>query len=115
MTTTPTLNYTSYDEDYVLTLDLSTYANGRLAISFWYDDPDCGPAPFAKVTVNMPDDHLNEGEVFVKDWAENENLVNYLLEQGWLTRTGREVLSGYVAPAVMVPAGPLATYIQERS
>lgn len=99
---------------------VSSYSNGRVALEFWFADPEMeefateeGPflAPYAKVTVNMPDDHLNEGEFFVKDWAENEDLVRHLREAGWLTHTGREVLSGFVTVPVMRAAGPLADLI----
>jgi hypothetical protein len=113
MTNEPNIRFTSYGEDFTLVPVIDRYSNGRLAISMmYYDDEMDMYAPFAKVTVNMPEDHLNEGEVFVKDWSENAELVEFLVEQGWLTRTGREVLSGYVAPAVMRPAGPLADFVK---
>ena|SRR5881392_1696635 len=111
----PQLPFTSFGEDFILEPVISTYSNGRLAIQFFYLDEKMDMmAPFAKVSVNMPDDHLNPGEVFVKDWAENEPLVAHLVEQGWFTPTGREVLSGFVAPAVMRPAGLLLDYIEGR-
>ena len=111
---TTTFTFTSpFDgEDYVLTPHREQYANGRLALTFTYRDEEMDmDAPFSRVTVNLPDEHLNEGEFFVKDWAENAPLVEALEEAGWLIRTGREVLSGYVAPAAMRAAGPLADYL----
>lgn len=97
-----TFTFTSFGTDYTCRPELSTYANGRTCLSILYWDEDMeGWFPFAKVTTNLPDQHLNEGEVFVKDWSENEAIVAYLEARGILTRTGREVLSGYVAPAVM--------------
>jgi len=98
-----TFNYTSFGEDMVLRPEFTAYANGRtcMVLTYWDDEME-GWFPFAKVTTNLPDQHLNEGEVFVKDWSENEAIVAHLESLGVLTRTGREVISGFVAPAVMV-------------
>lgn len=100
--TNSTITFTAFDQTFEVWPEASRYANGRLAISFVDNE-----GPFSKVTTNLPDQHLNEGEVFVKDWSENEALVNALLEAGWLTLTGREVQSGHVFPKVMRLAGPL--------
>ena len=110
-----TFNFNSYGEDMVLVPRFSRYAStDRVALEFWYeetideDDPEATfMAPFAKVTVNMPDVHLNEGEVLIKDYAENEALVQALIDEGWLIQTGREVASGFVFPMVARFAGPL--------
>jgi len=115
MNDTATFNFNSYGEDYVLIPRLSRYANGdRVALEFWYEeslddnDPEATyMAPFAKVTVNMPEVHLNEGEVLIKDYAENAELVAALVEAGWLLPTGREVNSGFVFPMVARLGGPL--------
>lgn len=93
-----TINYTSFGEDLVLSWEFSQYTNGRLALQFWVEQEY--PEPFAKVTVNMPDVHLNEGEVLIKSWAENGEFVAWLVEQGHLIPTGREVASGFVFPMV---------------
>lgn len=110
MTTSPTIAFTSFGEDFLLHLHVDRYTNGRLALSFWTEN-EWGPEPFAKVTVNMPEDHLNEGEFFVKDWAENAPLVEHLVAEGWLLAQGREVLSGYVAPGVYRAGGPLKEFL----
>lgn len=103
-----TFNYTSFGDDLVLLPEFNTYTNGRLAVSLLYKDTEFDTFfPFAKVTVNMPEIHLNEGEVLVKDWSENEALVAHLVEQGWIIPTGREVSSGFVFPMVATLAGPL--------
>jgi hypothetical protein len=97
-----TFTFTSFGTDYTLTPEMSTYTNGRpcLNLLYWDDEMQCW-APFATITTNLPDQHLNEGEVFVKDWSENEEIVAYLVARGILTPTGREVISGFVAPQVM--------------
>ncbi len=104
--TNNTITFTAYGDTFTLSPKVDRYSNDRLAISFFDEE-----GPYAKLTVNLPDQHLNEGELFVKDWSENEFLVRALLQEGWLTPTGREVQSGYVFPKVMVPAGPLADHI----
>lgn len=104
---TTTIAYNSFGEDFVLHPRITAYANGRTCIEFWLEG-EWGLEPFTKVTVNMPDIHLNEGELLVKDWSENAEFVEFLVQEGWLIRTGREVSSGYVFPAVMRAAGPLA-------
>lgn len=107
-----TLNITAWGHTTECRPEVSQYSNGRLALSLLYFDEEMqGWLPHAKITVNLPDQHLNPGEFFVKDWAENEPIVEALLEAGWLERTGREVLSGYVAPQVMRAAGDLALHI----
>lgn len=103
MTTTPHLTIRSYDQSFEVWPQTDHYSNGRLHIRFW-----CDEGPFATLTVNLPDQHLNEGEVFVKDWAENADLFAALLEEGWVTPTGREVQSGFVFPKVMRLTGPLS-------
>lgn len=92
--------------------EVKAYANGRVAIDLLYwDDEMQDWFPHCHLTVNLPDQHLNEGELFVKDWAENELIANTLLEFGWLERTGREVISGFVAPMVARPAGALKEFL----
>ena len=106
---TNSINYTAWGVTYTLTPRFDKYTNGRLAIILDYADEEMDMlAPFAKVTVNMPDIHLNEGEVLIKDWSENEPLVEFLVEEGLLIPTGREVASGYIFPMVARLGGILA-------
>jgi hypothetical protein len=105
-------HFNSFGQDYDLIPRFSKYAAGdRVCLELWYeeeiDEGETYMAPFAKVTVNMPDIHLNEGEVLVKDWSENGPLVEALVEAGWLLPTGREVNSGYVFPMVARLGAPL--------
>jgi hypothetical protein len=92
--------------------EMGQYANGRTAIKFLYFDEEMqGWFPHATLTINLPDQHMNDGEIFIKDYSENELLAATLLEFGWITLTGREVSSGYVFAQVARPAGPLLDYI----
>lgn len=102
-----TFPFTSYGEDFILILRPGqAYFNGRLALEFWTEQ-EFGPEPFAKITTNLPEVHLNEGEVLIKDWAENEALADALVAAGWFIPTGREVSSGWVFPMVARLGGPL--------
>jgi hypothetical protein len=112
-TNIPTITIDSWGETTEVHPRATTYENGRLCLELWIEHDEGWMEPFAKVTTNLPDQHLNEGEIFVKDWAENEPMVAALLEAGWLVPAGREVLSGYVAPAVMRPAGALAEFLDK--
>jgi hypothetical protein len=103
------ITFTAYGETYTVYPEFGTYENGRLAITFFDEDG----VPFSKVTTNLPDQHLNEGEIFVKHWAENGPIVEALLKAGWLAYAGREVASGHVMPEVMRPIGRLAELIEE--
>lgn len=110
MTNSLTIDITAWGETHTCWVRRQSYSNGRLALDLWFED-DFGPAPYGKITVNLPDQHLNEGELFVKDWAENEPIASALLEAGWITPTGREVNSGFVFPLVARAAGPLKEFL----
>lgn len=86
-----TFNYAGEE----LTLKYYHYTIGRVCIKVEAID-----GPYCTLTVNMPEVHLNEGEVLIKDWAENAEIVAFLVEQGFITPTGREVSSGFVFPMV---------------
>jgi hypothetical protein len=101
----PTIEVTAYGETMTLTPNFGRYGQGRLAITF-----DCDEGPYGTLTTNLPNEHLNDNEVFVKYWSENGPLFEALLDAGWIVDTGREVMSGYVSPKVMRLAGALAEF-----
>ncbi len=51
--------------------------------------------PYANLTVDLPDIKLNENEIIVKLWRENEGLVG-LLETAYFEDTGRMISTGVV-------------------
>jgi hypothetical protein len=55
------------------------YSNGRRAILLVDDVPG---APVAKATINMPEATLEDDEVIIKDYAENEGMTAALVEAG---------------------------------
>lgn len=48
-------------------------------------------------TVNLPEEELGENEVFIKDYSENEGMVNFLVNEGIIELTGETVQSGFVS------------------
>lgn len=61
--------------------------------------------PFGTLTVNLPDDKLDEGEFFVKTWSENEGLAKSCMNSGAFIDTGKRVKTGYVEAQVWRFAG----------
>jgi len=83
------MKYKNYD----VYLQYKKYYNGRVCIQLTHaHDHD----PVAIATVNLPDDELGEGEVFIKNYSENEGMLEWLEKNGIVERTGRVVPSGYV-------------------
>lgn len=52
--------------------------------------------PVATCTVNMPDYNLAEGEICIKDYSENEGMLDFLVKEGIVEDTGKRLQSGYV-------------------
>ncbi len=52
--------------------------------------------PVATCSVNIPEQPLAPDEVFIKDYSENEGMVDFLVAEGIVERTDRFVASGYV-------------------
>lgn len=93
-------------------LQRSRYGNGRTALVLIHaEDRD----PVATVTVNLPDEPLGPNEVFVKDWSENEGMVEAMEQAGILKATGNAAHSGFVsAPRCVITHPDLChSYEQE--
>ena len=70
----------------------STYKGGRKAIYLM-----AGGLLFATLTVNLPAEPLEEGEFFVKNWSENEEIAPWILENTeFFEDTGVAVVTGFV-------------------
>ena len=74
------------------------YGNGRLAITAQTLDG----RPWDRLTVNLPDDELEPGEIFVKTWDRDGdvNLPAAALATGLFVDTGKRVPTGYVEASV---------------
>ena len=86
-------------ESVKLELTKSRYTdNNRLALIL--NHVDSGEL-WCVLTVNMPNDSLEEGEFFVKTWSENADTTTALIEQTNLfENTGRIVPAGYANACV---------------
>lgn len=74
----------------------TTYKTGRLALELYGP----GNEPWGLLTVNIPQAHLDEGEILVKTWEENAPLREPALASGLFEDTGRRVPIGFVEAEV---------------
>lgn len=58
-------------------------SNDRTALKI-IDDHNDYPELVAIATANLPNESLEPDEVFIKDWSENEGVLNDLIEMGLL-------------------------------
>lgn len=74
-----------YAPNQMLQLSFSKYQNGRRAILA--TSPEDGE-PIAKLTVNIPELPLGPGELFIKNWSENEGALETLQAAGLVQPIG---------------------------
>ena len=85
-----------YGETFHPIFFIETYTlNGRPCIELRLKEGDFWE-PFCALTVNLPKEELNEGEVFIKDWSENERVAQAALASGLFRDTGKLVRTGFV-------------------
>lgn len=78
---------------WVCVVQKGQYGNGRPALKLI--DAEDG-SPIATATVNLPDVPLGTNQVAIKDYGENEGMLQALTEAGIVKPTGQSVASGYV-------------------
>ena len=72
------------------------YSNGRPAILL--KDAEDG-SPIATATINLPEVPLRENQVIIKDYSENEGVLQALVDAGVVTDTGIKMQVGFaIAP-----------------
>lgn len=76
---------------YNVRLHCAQYGNGRLAIQAICDDGE----PYGNLTVNLPNEELGEGELFIKTWGGNEELTACALATGLFIDTDRPIVTGW--------------------
>ena len=72
---------------------LGKYPNGRTAVIFV--NPKDGEEE-SVATVNLPNVPLEEGEVIIKDYSENEGMYDSMLKMGYISPEIRRVETGMV-------------------
>lgn len=91
----PQYQYDCLGTTYNVWLEKHKYANGRTALVLMDEE-----GQVACATVNLPEYELQEGEVFIKTWGENESMLGFLTRNLIVNDTGREVPTGYVKARV---------------
>lgn len=66
--------------------------NNRLALELLEKDG----MPYAVATVNVPDVELEADEVIIKNYSENEGILEMLEKEGIVKQTGKSVRTGWV-------------------
>jgi hypothetical protein len=69
------------------------YDNDRIAIQLLDAEDN---SPIATASINLPDIELEKDEVIIKDYSENEGILQVLLDAGILEKTGKSVNVGFV-------------------
>ena len=75
------------------------YGNGRIALKLVIARgrlQEGEGEPMAVATVNLPDEPVRDGYVFIKDYAENEGMYDALLAAGVISPAIKTVKSGFV-------------------
>ena len=81
-----------FGERYLLFVRTETYQEGGVRIQL-YDSSD--GTPYATATTSIQED-LKTGEVAIKDWSENEGILDFLVQNKIVKEPHRFVESGYV-------------------
>jgi hypothetical protein len=84
---------TAHEQSYNVTIELNKYSNGRTAIQL--NDTLSGE-PYTTATVNIDHVLLADNEVLIKDYSENEGMLDFLIKNNIVTPTPNGVQSGFV-------------------
>jgi len=79
---------------YDTVFDVQRYSNGRPALQLLTDDAEM--EPFGMLTCNLPGVPLEDNEVIIKNWSENEDIVKAALASGYFEDTGMRIHTGFV-------------------
>lgn len=89
----------------ICNVTLGFYPNGRTAIRLTIAATD---ELMGVATVNLPDETLQDGYVFIKDWGENAGMLDALTEAGIVVPTGATVIAGHCKADICRLVGPTA-------
>lgn len=70
----------------------NAYPNGRIALQLI--DTEDG-TPVATASVNLPDVNINDDEIFIKSYSENEGMMDMLLKEGIIGETLATANAGF--------------------
>lgn len=75
------------------------YTNGRVALLL-VDTKD--GSLITTATINVPEKELKPHEVIIKNYSENEGILDVLIENNIVEVTGEWVMTGYVACPICI-------------
>lgn len=75
------------------------YANGRTALQLFDVEND---EPFTTATVNVPEAHLEKDEILIKNYSENEGLLDVLVAANIVKDTGRTIPVGFTKAHICI-------------
>lgn len=81
-----------FGERYLLFVRTETYNDGKIRIQL-YDSKD--GTPYATATARV-EEKLEQGEVAIKDWSENEGILDFLVQNKIVRSPHRFFSSGHV-------------------
>ena len=81
-----------FGQRYLVFVRRESYPDKSPRIQF-YDSSDGTPYATATTTIQSS---LEEGEVAVKDWSENEGMLDFLVENNFVEKPHRFVSQGFV-------------------
>jgi hypothetical protein len=81
-----------FGERYLLFVRTETYKDGKIRIQL-YDSKD--GTPYATATASIKEE-LEPGEVAIKDWSENQGILDFLVQNKIIKEPHRFVESGHV-------------------
>lgn len=93
-----TLNYFYFGTKCNLTCELIRYTNDNIGLNLIDNEDNC---LFATATINI--DKLDEGFTIIKNYSENEGILELLLENNVVSLTGKSMGNGFInCPIVKV-------------
>ena len=73
-----TYQYNLGEDTYNVFLNITAYRNnGRKAIQLIDAEDGC---PFMMVTTNLPEENLEDDEIIVKNYSENQGILQFLMQ-----------------------------------
>jgi hypothetical protein len=86
------LDVNFYGEIHHTNIHITQYGSSRIAILLQEQDGE----PFGTLTVNLPDEEIEDGEIIVKTWSGNEPLADAAMKSGLFSDTGKRLKTGFV-------------------
>lgn len=84
--------------EYSVNISKRRYPNGRTSLQIIDAEDGC---PVMTATTNVPEIELAENEIIIKNYSENEGVLEFLQENGIVGKVKREVGIGFVSVPVV--------------